>query len=68
MPRQSRPPLQKRAVTLRIAEDVLALLEDEAIADGRERDGGRVYSPSATVERILRAYFSAKPTKRRFSK
>ncbi len=58
----------KRAVTFRIATDVLAQLEDEAIADGRTRESGRVYSPSATIERILRAYFETKPKRPRRSK
>lgn len=59
---------EKRAVTYRIATDVLALLENESIEDGRNRDSGRVYSPSATVERILRTYFEAKPKRPRRSK
>ncbi len=58
----------KRAVTFRIATDVLAQLEDEAIADGRNRESGRVYSPSATLERILRAYFDAQPKRPRRTK
>ncbi|MEA2666922.1 MAG: hypothetical protein QOI11_3866 [Candidatus Eremiobacteraeota bacterium] len=59
---------EKRAVTFRIATDVLAQLEDESIEDGRNRESGRVYSPSATVERILRTYFEAKPKRPRRSK
>ncbi len=58
----------KRAVTFRIATDVLSLLENEAIEDGRKRESGRVYSPSATLERILRHYFEAKPKPPRRSK
>jgi hypothetical protein len=54
----------KRAITIRIAEDVANLLEAESIADGRGRGSGRVYSPSATIERILREYFAAKPKRR----
>jgi hypothetical protein len=65
MPTQKRPVAQKRAVTLRLPIDLLALIEDEAIEDGRQREQGRVYSPSATVERILRTYFAAKPKRRR---
>ena len=68
MPSQRRPAAQKRAVTLRLPVDLLALLEDEAIEDGRQRERGRVYSPSATIERILRAYFDAKPRRRRSRK
>ncbi len=58
----------KRAVTFRIATDVLSQLENEAIEDGRNRERGRVYSPSATLERILRRYFEAKPKPPRRSK
>ena len=54
----------KRAITIRIAEEVANLLEAESIADGRGRGSGRVYSPSATIERILREYFAAKPKRR----
>ena len=54
----------KRAVTYRLSADVLQALEDETIADGRERKGGRVFSPSATLERILRSYFAAKKPER----
>jgi hypothetical protein len=54
----------KRAMTLRLPEDLLKLIEGEAIADGQAREHGRVYSPSNTVERILRAYFEAKPKRR----
>jgi hypothetical protein len=51
-------------VTYRLSLDVLQALEDETIADGRERKGGRVFSPSATLERILRSYFAAKKPER----
>jgi len=57
-------PVAKRAVTLRLPTDLLDLIEDEAISDGREREKGRVYSPSATIERILRQYFDTKPRRR----
>jgi hypothetical protein len=57
-------PAAKRAITIRLPEDLLTLIEDAAIADGRARERGRVYSPSATIERILRAYFDAQPKRR----
>jgi len=47
--------------------DVIELVEEEAIADGRGRQSGRVFNPSATIERILRAYFASKPRGRRTS-
>lgn len=49
----------KRTITLRIPEDLASLLQAESIRDGQDRRAGRVYSPSATVERILREYFAA---------
>ena len=61
MPSSKRPAVVKRAVTIRLPEDLISRIEDEAITDGRARDKGRVYSPSATFERILRAYFESKP-------
>jgi hypothetical protein len=63
MPTEKTPPA-KRAVTIRLPADLLGLIEEEAIVDGRSRLAGRVYSPSATIERILRAYFASKPKKR----
>ena len=68
MPGPKSSQVVKRAVTLRLPEDLLALVEDEAIADGRERRSGRVYSPSATIERILREYFDGRPRRRTRSK
>jgi hypothetical protein len=59
-----KPAATKRALTLTLPEDLLRLIEDEAISDGRERDKGRAYSPSSTIERILRSYFDLKPKKR----
>lgn len=53
-------PTEKRTLTLRLPLDLLDALEEEAIAEGRGRTHGRVYSPSATVERILRLYFEGK--------
>jgi hypothetical protein len=60
----SEPATEKRTVTLRLPMDLLELLEDETIADGRGKKQGRVYSPSATIERILRQYFANKPAKK----
>jgi hypothetical protein len=60
----AKPSAKKRAVNFRLPIDLLSLLEDEAIADGRGREEGRVYSPSATLERILRQYFAGKPAKK----
>ena len=61
MPSSKRPTVVKRAVTIRLPEDLISRIEDESIADGRAREKGRVYSPSATIERILRAYFESRP-------
>jgi hypothetical protein len=52
-------PAAKKAITLRLPSDLIVDIEREAISDGQNRAAGRVYSPSATVERILRAYFKS---------
>ena len=59
MPTPKRQPIKKRALTVRLPEDLMRLLEEESILDGRSRLSGRVYSPSATLQRILRSYFEA---------
>ena len=64
MPTPTRQAVVKRAVTIRLPEDLIARIEDEAILDGRARQKGRVYSPSATIERILRVYFESRPQRR----
>ena len=51
----------KEAVTFRIPRGLLALLRAEAMEEGSAKQSGRVYNPSATLERILRAYFATKP-------
>jgi len=63
-----KPDPPKRAITLRLPTDLIAQIERESIADGRKRERGRVYSPSATVERILRGYFSQAPRRGRSRK
>lgn len=57
--------VKKRAITVRLPLDLVRELENEAIEDGQNRQSGRVYSPSSTLERILREYFAAKPERRR---
>lgn len=68
MSTEKRPEVVKRAVTLRLPVDLVALIEAESIADGQTRERGRVYSPSATIERILRTYFAQRPRRRGRSK
>lgn len=51
----------KESVSFRIDRDLLALLRAEAMEEGTSKETGRVYNPSATLSRILRAYFDAKP-------
>lgn len=58
----------KRSVSYRLPVDLIRAVNDEAAAEGRERTMGRVFNPSAVVERILRAYFDAKPPRQRRAK
>jgi hypothetical protein len=51
----------KESVSFRINRVLLALLRAEAMEEGTSKETGRVYNPSATLSRILRAYFDAKP-------
>lgn len=60
--------MEKRSVQFRLPVDLLKLIEEDAMAEGRERQSGRAYNPSATVERIIRAYYDAKPKRERRGK
>ena len=51
---------EREAVTFRIARDVLNLLRNEAMEEGTNRSTGRVYNPSATLDRILREHYAKK--------
>lgn len=59
MPKE--PSGNKESVSFRIDRDLLALLRAEAMEEGTSKETGRVYNPSLTLSRILRAYFDAKP-------
>jgi hypothetical protein len=52
--------VEKKTTGYRLPLDLVRLIENEAIAEGRDRQSGRAFNPSAVVERILRAYFEAK--------
>ena len=58
MPRSE--PQDTEAVTFRIGRDVLALLRSESLAEGQARGSGRIYNPSGTLDRILRAHYADK--------
>jgi hypothetical protein len=62
MPRQE--PRETEAVTFRLPRELLHLLRAEALEEGQARGSGRVYGPSATLERILREYYAAKGKRR----
>jgi hypothetical protein len=47
---------------------LLRRIEEDAIAEGRDRESGRAYNPSAVVERIIREYYEARPKRPRLSK
>ena len=56
--------MEKKTTGYRLPVDLIRLIENEAIAEGRDREAGRAFNPSAVVERILRAYFDAKKPRR----
>ena len=56
--------MEKRNVGYRLPVDLIRMVENESIAEGRDRQSGRAFNPSAVVERILRAYFDAKKPRR----
>ena len=56
--------VEKRNVGYRLTVDLIRMIETEAIAEGRDRESGRAFNPSAVVERVLRAYFDAKKPRR----
>ncbi len=58
----------KESVSFRLDRDLLALLRAEAMEEGTNKETGRVYNPSATLDRILRTYFDAKPKRGRAGK
>jgi hypothetical protein len=63
-----KPQSNKESVSFRIDRDLLALLRAEAMDEGTNKETGRVYNPSATLDRILRLYFDAKPRRSRTGK
>lgn len=52
---------EKRSVSYRLPVDLIRLVNDAAQEDGREKTSGRVFNPSAVVERALRVYFDKQP-------
>jgi hypothetical protein len=56
--------VEKRNVGYRLPVDLIRMVENEAIAEGRDRQSGRAFNPSAVVERVLRDYFDAKKPRR----
>ena len=56
--------MEKKTTGYRLPLDLIRLIENEAIAEGRDRESGRAFNPSAVVERILRAYFESKKARR----
>lgn len=53
--------MEKKSVQFRLPLDLLKRIEEDAMAEGRERQSGRAYNPSAVVERIIREYYDARP-------
>ena len=56
--------VEKKTTGYRLPVDLIRMIENEAIAEGRDRQSGRAFNPSAVVERILRAYFDSKKPRR----
>jgi len=56
--------VEKRNVGYRLPVDLIRMIENEAIAEGRDRQSGRAFNPSAVVERVLKDYFDAKKPRR----
>jgi hypothetical protein len=52
---------EKRSVSYRLPVDLVRMVNDAAQEEGREKTSGRVFNPSAVVERALRAYFDKQP-------
>jgi hypothetical protein len=61
-------PVEKRSVSYRLPVDLVRAVNDAAQAEGREKNAGRVFNPSAVVERILRAHFDKQPRRSRRAK
>jgi hypothetical protein len=51
-----------KGVNFRLPADLLKRIRQEAMEEGLAVESGRIYNPSAVVERILRAYFAKKQT------
>ncbi len=49
-------------MSYRLPVDLVRAVNDAAQAEGREKNAGRVFNPSAVVERILRAHFESSPS------
>lgn len=49
-----------KGVNLRLPEELIRLIQQEAVEHGHQAESGRFYNPSAVVERILRAYFDGR--------
>jgi hypothetical protein len=52
---------EKRSVSYRLPVDLVRAVNDAAQEEGRDKASGRVFNPSAVVERILRAHFDKQP-------
>jgi len=59
---------EKRNVSYRLPANLIRAVEEDAIEEGRARQSGRAFNPSAVVERILRAHYAAKPKRDRRGK
>ena len=59
---------EKRSVSYRLPVDLIRMINEESIVEGRAISSGRVFNPSSLVERILREYFARKPPGRRNAK
>jgi hypothetical protein len=67
-PKADSAPVEKRTISYRLPVDLIERVADDAKDEGRERTSGRMFNPSAVVERILRDYYDGKPKRARRAK
>jgi hypothetical protein len=54
---------KRRRISYYLPPDLVEAVNAEAIADAAHITSGRMFNPSAVVERILRAHYEKKPKK-----
>ncbi len=65
MPDPKPKPPKRQRISYYLPPDLVEAVNAEALADAPHVTSGRVFNPSAVVERALRAYFGTKQTRNR---